>query len=167
MKGLKETFIWKVIGITDDRTIVCVDRKFSYSHGLKGYTGSRFDAISKEEVKRCNTISYAKEYICDTIGKDEIKAISGSILNGAKTALREKEGLYLGHDTSYLNNYGKDLERIGKEYKDIFGFIPKTFNCIGGGRMFGGSGITEKTKWAVLLEPKLLEKILKFEAEQD
>ena len=165
MEGLKETFIRKVIGIAEG-TIVCVDRKFVYSHGMKGYTGTRFDAISKEEVRERNTISYAKEYICDCMGEREVKKIYGSILNGAKTALREKEGLYLGHDDSYLDKYGKDLERIGREYKDLFGFIPETFNCCGGGRMFGGNGINEDTKWAVLLEPELLSKILKFENEQ-
>ena len=167
MKGCKETMIWKVIGITEDRTVICVDRKFQYAGGMAGYTGSRYDAISHDEVKRCNTLAYAKEYLCEAIGETEIKSRCGSILKGAKIFLAEKDGLYVGHDASYLNQYGTDLERIGKEHKDIFGFIPETFNCCGGGRMFGGdSSINEDTKWAVLLEPKLLAKILKFENEQ-
>ena len=155
--------LYKIIGITTDMEVICVDYYFNHGKEFLGYTGSRYQPVSKQEVRHYSTIKYAKEYLVDAIGTDEVKRISGSLDRGARIALAEMDGMYIGHDVP-SSKYYNALEELGKNQQNIFGYRPETFTCVGGGRMFGGdSSITHKTKWALLLEPTLLEKILKLE----
>lgn len=153
--------LYKIIGITTDMEVICVDYYFKHDKTLFGYTGSRLQPVSKQEVRHWSSIAYAKEYLCDAIGKDEVKAISGSVDRGARQALAEMDGMFIGHDVPD-HHYYDSLETLGKNQQNIFGYRPATFTCVGGGRMFGLS-ITHDTKWALLLEPTLLAEILEVE----
>ena len=161
-----EKEIYKVIGITVDLDVICVDRYFDYDTTMKdshhGYTGNRYNFVTKKEVRHMNTLAYAKEYITDAIPLKELKETFGSVDKAARIALSEIDGEYLGHDNSYVNRYGKQLDNLAMMQQNIFGCKPATFNCYGGGRIFG-STITHATKWALLLEPELLAEILKVE----
>ena len=160
----KEKKIFKIIGITTTNEIVGVDCYFSYSDGMCGYVGSNFEPISKESVKHMNTLSYAKEYIRDCFSTDEIHERFGSIDKAARLLLTEIDGEYIGQDNSYLFDYKSGLDKVKTDGEQLFGFVPETFNCCGGGRMFGKSAsITPKTKWAKLYEPELLKEIFKIE----
>ena len=159
-----EKKIFKIIGITTTNEIIGVDCYFSYSDGMCGYVGTRFDPISKESVKHMNTLSYAKEYIRDCFSTDEIHERFGSIDKAARFLLTEIDGEYIGQDNSYLFEYKSGLDKVKTDGEQLFGFVPETFNCCGGGRMFGKSAsITPKTKWAKLYEPELLKEIFKIE----
>ena len=160
----KEKKIFKIIGITTTNEIVGVDCYFSYSDGMCGYVGSNFEPISKESVKHMNTLSYAKEYIRDCFSTDEIHERFGSIDKAARLLLTEIDGDYIGHDDSEIFEYKSGLDKVKTDGEQLFGFVPETFNCCGGGRMFGKSvSITPKTKWAKLYEPELLKEIFKIE----
>jgi hypothetical protein len=160
----KEKKIFKIIGITTTNEIVGVDCYFSYSDEMCGYVGSNFEPISKESVKHMNTLSYAKEYIRDCFSTDEIHERFGSIDKAARLLLTEIDGEYIGQDNSYLFEYKSGLDKVKTDGEQLFGFVPETFNCCGGGRMFGKSAsITPKTKWAKLYEPELLKEIFKIE----
>ena len=160
----KEKKIFKIIGITTTNEIVGVDCYFSYSDGMCGYVGSNFEPISKESVKHMNTLSYAKEFIRDCFQLDEIHERFGSIDKAARFLLTEIDGEYIGQDNSYLFDYKSGLDKVKTDGEQLFGFVPETFNCCGGGRMFGKSAsITPKTKWAKLYEPELLKEIFKIE----
>ena len=162
----KEKKIFKIIGITTTNEIVGVDCYFSYSDGDCdcGYVGTRFDPISKESVKHMNTLSYAKEFIRDCFQLDEIREQFGSIDKAARLLLTEIDGDYIGHDDSEIFEYKSGLDKVKTDGEQLFGFVPETFNCCGGGRMFGKSAsITPKTKWAKLYEPELLKEIFKIE----
>ena len=160
----KEKKIFKIIGITTTNEIVGVDCYFSYSDGMCGYVGSNFEPISKESVKHMNTLSYAKEYIRDCFSTDEIHERFGSIDKAARFLLTEIDGDYIGHDDSEIFEYKSGLDKVKTDGEQLFGFVPETFNCCGGGRMFGKSAsITPKTKWAKLYEPELLKEIFKIE----
>ena len=159
-KRIQKDF-YKIIGITADLEVICVDYYFKIDKEYLGYTGSHYQPVSKQEVRHMSTIAYAKEYLCDAIGKDEVKRISGSVDRGARIALAEMDGMYIGHDVPSCKYYDA-LETLGKNQQNIFGYRPETFTCVGGGRMFGSS-ITYDTKWALLLESDLLQKILKLE----
>ena len=160
----KEKKIFKIIGITTTNEIVGVDCYFSYSDGMCGYVGSNFEPISKESVKHMNTLSYAKEYIRDCFSTDEIHERFGSIDKAARLLLTEIDGDYIGHDDSEIFEYKSGLDKVKTDGEQLFGFVPETFNCCGGGRMFGkSSSITPKTKWAKLYEPELLKEIFKIE----
>jgi hypothetical protein len=160
----KEKKIFKIIGITTTNEIVGVDCYFSYSDGMCGYVGSNFEPISKESVKHMNTLSYAKEYIRDCFSTDEIHERFGSIDKAARLLLTEIDGDYIGHDDSEIFEYKSGLDKVKTDGEQLFGFVPETFNCCGGGRMFGKSAsITPKTKWAKLYEPELLKEIFKIE----
>ena len=157
----------KIIGITAYLEVICVD--YYFEHGkdfnggdFKGYTGTRYNPVSKQEVKHMNTLVYAKEYVCDAIPTEDIRKKFGSITKAAKAFLADMDGDYLGHDNSYFGKYGTQLDALAMNQQNIFGYIPATFTCCGGGRMFGSS-ITHDTKWALLLEPELLLKILEVE----
>ena len=164
----KEKKIFKIIGITTTNEIVGVDCYFSHSDGMCGYVGTRFDPISKESVKHMNTLSYAKEYIRDCFSTDEIHERFGSIDKAARLLLTEHRydlsDEYIGQDNSYLFDYKSGLDKVKTDGEQLFGFVPETFNCCGGGRIFGKSAsITPKTKWAKLYEPELLKEIFKIE----
>ena len=160
----KEKKIFKIIGITTTNEIVGVDCYFSHSDGMCGYVGTNFDPISKESVKHMNTLSYAKEYIRDCFSTDEIHERFGSIDKAARLLLTEIDGDYIGHDDSEIFEYKSGLDKVKTDGEQLFGFVPETFNCCGGGRMFGKSAsITPKTKWAKLYEPELLKEIFKIE----
>ena len=162
----KEKKIFKIIGITTTNEIVGVDCYFSYSDGDCdcGYVGTRFDPISKESVKHMNTLSYAKEFIRDCFQLDEIREQFGSIDKAARLLLTEIDCEYIGQDISYLLDYKSGLDKVKTDGEQLFGFVPETFNCCGGGRIFGKSAsITPKTKWAKLYEPELLKEIFKIE----
>ena len=160
----KEKKIFKIIGITTTNEIVGVNFYFSHSDGMCGYVGSNFDPISKESVKHMNTLSYAKEYIRDCFSTDEIHERFGSIDKAARLLLTEIDGDYIGHDDSEIFEYKSGLDKVKTDGEQLFGFVPETFNCCGGGRMFGKSAsITPKTKWAKLYEPELLKEIFKIE----
>ena len=160
----KEKKIFKIIGITTTNEIIGVDCYFSHSDGMCGYVGTRFDPISKESVKHMNTLSYAKEYIRDCFSTDEIHERFGSIDKAARLLLTEIDGEYIGQDNSYLFDYKSGLDKVKADGEQLFGFVPETFNCCGGGRIFGKSAsITPKTKWAKLYEPELLKEIFKIE----
>ena len=160
----KEKKIFKIIGITKTNEIIGVDCYFSHSDGMCGYVGTRFDPISKESVKHMNTLSYAKEYIRDCFSTDEIHERFGSIDKAARLLLTEIDGDYIGHDDSEIFEYKSGLDKVKTDGEQLFGFVPETFNCCGGGRMFGKSAsITPKTKWAKLYEPELLKEIFKIE----
>ena len=164
----KEKKIFKIIGITTTNEIIGVDCYFSHSDGMCGYVGTRFDPISKESVKHMNTLSYAKEYIRDCFSTDEIHERFGSIDKAARLLLTEHRydwsDEYIGQDNSYLFEYKSGLDKVKTDGEQLFGFVPETFNCCGGGRMFGKSAsITPKTKWAKLYEPELLKEIFKIE----
>ena len=160
----KEKKIFKIIGITTTNEIVGVDCYFSRSDGMCGYVGSGFDPISKESVKHMNTLSYAKEFIRDCFQLDEIREQFGSIDKAARLLLTELSDEYIGQDNSYLFEYKSGLDKVKADGEQLFGFVPETFNCCGGGRMFGKSAsITPKTKWAKLYEPELLKEIFKIE----
>ena len=160
----KEKKIFKIIGITTTNEIVGVDCYFSYSDGMCGYVGTRFDPISKESVKHMNTLSYAKEFIRDCFQLDEIHERFGSIDKAARLLLTELSDEYIGQDNSYLFEYKSGLDKVKTDGEQLFGFVPETFNCCGGGRIFGKSAsITPKTKWAKLYEPELLKEIFKIE----
>ena len=160
----KEKKIFKIIGITKTNEIIGVDCYFSHSDGMCGYVGTSFDPISKESVKHMNTLSYAKEYIRDCFSTDEIHERFGSIDKAARLLLTEIDGEYIGQDNSYLFEYKSGLDKVKTDGEQLFGFVPETFNCCGGGRMFGKSAsITPKTKWAKLYEPELLKEIFKIE----
>lgn len=160
----KEKKIFKIIGITKTNEIIGVDCYFSHSDGMCGYVGTRFDPISKESVKHMNTLSYAKEFIRDCFQLDEIHERFGSIDKAARLLLTEIDGEYIGQDNSYLFDYKSGLDKVKADGEQLFGFVPETFNCCGGGRIFGKSAsITPKTKWAKLYEPELLKEIFKIE----
>ena len=160
----KEKKIFKIIGITTTNEIVGVDCYFSYSDGMCGYVGSNFEPISKESVKHMNTLSYAKEFVRDCFSTDEIHERFGSIDKAARFLLTEIDGDYIGHDDSEIFEYKSGLDKVKTDGEQLFGFVPETFNCCGGGRMFGKSAsITPKTKWAKLYEPELLKEIFKIE----
>ena len=160
----KEKKIFKIIGITKTNEIIGVDCYFSHSDGMCGYVGTGFDPISKESVKHMNTLSYAKEYIRDCFSTDEIHERFGSIDKAARLLLTEIDGDYIGHDDSEIFEYKSGLDKVKTDGEQLFGFVPETFNCCGGGRMFGKSAsITPKTKWAKLYEPELLKEIFKIE----
>ena len=160
----KEKKIFKIIGITTTNEIIGVDCYFSHSDGMCGYVGTRFDPISKESVKHMNTLSYAKEFIRDCFQLDEIHERFGSIDKAARLLLTELSDEYIGQDNSYLFEYKSGLDKVKTDGEQLFGFVPETFNCCGGGRMFGKSAsITPKTKWAKLYEPELLKEIFKIE----
>ena len=160
----KEKKIFKIIGITTTNEIIGVDCYFSHSDGMCGYVGSNFDPISKESVKHMNTLSYAKEYIRDCFSTDEIHERFGSIDKAARLLLTEIDGDYIGHDDSEIFEYKSGLDKVKTDGEQLFGFVPETFNCCGGGRIFGKSAsITPKTKWAKLYEPELLKEIFKIE----
>ena len=111
-----------------------------------------------------NTLSYAKEFIRDCFQLDEIHERFGSIDKAARFLLTEIDGEYIGQDNSYLFEYKSGLDKVKTDGEQLFGFVPETFNCCGGGRMFGkSSSITPKTKWAKLYEPELLKEIFKIE----
>lgn len=164
----KEKKIFKIIGITTTNEIVGVDCYFSYSDGDCdcGYVGTGFDPISKESVKHMNTLSYAKEFVRDCFQPDYIREHFGSIDKAARLLLTELcDNEYIGQDISYLLDYKSGLDKVKKDWVELFGYVPETFNCCGGGRMFGKSAhITPKTKWAKLYEPELLKEIFKTEA---
>jgi hypothetical protein len=161
----KEKKIFKIIGITTTNEIIGVDCYFSHSDGMCGYVGTRFDPISKESVKHMNTLSYAKEFIRDCFQLDEIHERFGSIDKAARLLLTELSDEYIGQDNSYLFEYKSGLDKVKADGEQLFGFVPETFNCCGGGRIFGKSAsITPKTKWAKLYEPELLKEIFKTEA---
>ena len=160
----KEKKIFKIIGITKTNEIIGVDCYFSHSDGMCGYVGSNFDPISKESVKHMNTLSYAKEFIRDCFQLDEIHERFGSIDKAARLLLTELSDEYIGQDNSYLFEYKSGLDKVKTDGEQLFGFVPETFNCCGGGRIFGKSAsITPKTKWAKLYEPELLKEIFKIE----
>ena len=162
----KEKKIFKIIGITTTNEIVGVDCYFSYSDGDCdcGYVGTRFDPISKESVKHMNTLSYAKEFVRDCFQPDYIREHFGSIDKAARLLLTEIDGDYIGHDDSEIFEYKSGLDKVKTDGEQLFGFVPETFNCCGGGRIFGKSAsITPKTKWAKLYEPELLKEIFKIE----
>lgn len=119
-----------------------------------GYVGTNFDPISKESVKHMNTLTYAKEYIRDCFQPDEIHERFGSIDKAARLLLTELCDEYIGQDNSYLFEYKEGLDKVKNAGVELFGYVPETFNCCGGGRMFGKNmTITPKTKWAKLYEP--------------
>ena len=160
----KEKKIFKIIGITKTNEIIGVDCYFSHSDGMCGYVGTSFDPISKESVKHMNTLSYAKEFIRDCFQLDEIREQFGSIDKAARLLLTEIDCEYIGQDISYLLDYKSGLDKVKTDGEQLFGFVPETFNCCGGGRIFGKSAsITPKTKWAKLYEPELLKEIFKIE----
>ena len=162
----KEKKIFKIIGITTTNEIIGVDCYFSYSDGDCdcGYVGTTFDPISKESVKHMNTLSYAKEFVRDCCQPDYIHERFGSIDKAARLLLTEIDGEYIGHDDSEIFEYKSGLDKVKTDGEQLFGFVPETFNCCGGGRMFGKSAsITPKTKWAKLYEPELLKEIFKIE----
>ena len=150
----KEKKIFKIIGITTTNEIIGVDCYFSYSDGDCdcGYVGTGFDPISKESVKHMNTLSYAKEFVRDCFQPDYIREHFGSIDKAARLLLTELcDNEYIGQDISYLLDYKSGLDKVKKDWVELFGYVPETFNCCGGGRMFGKSAhITPKTKWAKL-----------------
>ena len=160
----KEKKIFKIIGITTTNEIIGVDCYFSHSDGMCGYVGTGFDPISKESVKHMNTLSYAKEFVRDCFQPDYIREHFGSIDKAARLLLTEIDGEYIGQDNSYLFDYKSGLDKVKTDGEQLFGFVPETFNCCGGGRIFGKSAsITPKTKWAKLYEPELLKEIFKIE----
>ena len=160
----KEKKIFKIIGVTTTNEIIGVDYYFSHSDVMCGYVGSNFDPISKQEVKRMNTLTYAKEYVRDCFSPDEIHERFGSIDKAARLLLTDSTGDYIGHDDSDLFEYKEGLNKVKNDGVELFGYVPETFNCCGGGRMFGNNAtITPKTKWAKLYEPQLLKKIFETE----
>ena len=164
MKRIETTFN-TFIGIID-REVIFMDETFDHGDGFCGATGSRFQPVSKKVVKRMNTRAYAKEYLTDWIGESELKAKFGSVARAVDIFMAENKGEYIGHDSSYIyqNVFSVQLEMIGKAYKDIFGFVPATWECVGGGRMFGTGGINFDTKWDVLTNPSILSLGLVMEA---
>ena len=160
-----ETKFNTFIGIID-REVIFMNETFDNGDGFCGATCSQFRPVSKQEVKHMNTRAYAKEYLIDSSGESELKAKFGSVAKAVDIFMAENKGEYIGGDSSYIyqNEFSVQLEMIGKAYKDIFGFVPATWECMGGGRMFGTGGINSDSKWDVLANPSILSVGLAMEA---
>ena len=91
-----------------------------------------FQTISKKELRYLNSSNYIKEFLNDSLTKEEIKNQFGSISKAVKlikTQTYYSDLSYPFQDNSSIDEYKNALDEISK--KSIFGFIPATFSCVG------------------------------------
>ena len=159
----KEIKITKLIGITLEGKVVGVDSLFRYSD-MYGATGFELEAIGAKQYREYKSRRYTKEYLQECYSESEIRERWGCLTKAVRACMfdvkHHSHCEYIGHDVSHICDVDRELKKLGK--KEL-GFEPKTFCCISCGRIFGKNGINGKTKWKVLINPELLERILNYE----
>lgn len=124
-KNREQTDYWKIVNINKDiNEITMLD--YVFEDGFKGATGTKFEAVSKEEfkdrTKKDNILEFLIDCgLSDTQAKDAYtKAKANGVMGLAE----------LVFDLSYVEHWDKIREYgYSKTQYPIF-------NCIGGGRCF-------------------------------
>lgn len=133
----QELRLYKCLGITKHGELIMVDYFFSDTMNGKpfhGATGTRFVPISQEEIEARNELEYVKDvygYLwAEAVASGQTKESEDEYIQSLiDSELNYGEGMFLGHDTSYICH-------IPDSIKDKYFENCETFECVGGGRMF-------------------------------
>lgn len=140
--------LYTALGINEHREIKMLDSFFQHNDGFKGVVGSSFYYVSPDEIADRNdleTVSDNYDYIWKEAvangstdeGKDEY------MQNFIDSYTCNSDGLFVGHDTSYIYNLDRDEdflkfynEHAETKLKGLYDSDEGTFECVGGGRCF-------------------------------
>jgi len=123
----KQTDYWQIVNIDkDNNEITMVDYVFDHGDGFKGATGSKFEAVSKEEFKERTKKDNVMEYLVEA-GLGYAQALDAYKEAKANGVMGLAELMF---DLSYKEHWDKIRQHGYPETKYPI------FNCIGGGRCF-------------------------------
>ena len=125
---MNTTIINELIGVSNGNYVYCVNEKYEKN----SFIVVVFQPISKKNLRYLNSSNYIKEFLNDSLTKEEIKNQFGSISKAVKlikTQTYYSDLSYPFQDNSSIDEYKNALDEISK--KSIFGFIPATFSCVG------------------------------------
>lgn len=99
---------------------------FKYNDGFKGACGAILEPVTQSYIDENNDIEFIMNEVeflwKESSSRDSLREYSEQMLN-------EIDGLFLYHDTSYINTEG--LDDLLCKFEGAV-----TWNCIGGGRCF-------------------------------
>ncbi len=125
---MNTTIINELLGVSNDNYVYCVNEKYEKN----SFIVVVFQPISKKNLRYLNSSNYIKEFLNDSLTKEEIKNQFGSISKAVKlikTQTYYSDLFFPFQDNSSINDYQNVLDEISK--KSIFGFIPATFSFVG------------------------------------
>ena len=125
---MNTAIINELLGVSNDNSVYCVNEKYEKN----SFIVVVFQPISKKNLRYLNSSNYIKEFLNDSLTKEEIKNQFGSISKAVKlikTQTYYSDLFFPFQDNSSINDYQNVLDEISK--KSIFGFIPATFSCVG------------------------------------
>ena len=125
---MNTAIINELLGVSNDNSVYCVNEKYEKN----SFIVVVFQPISKKNLRYLNSSNYIKEFLNDSLTKEEIKNQFGSISKAVKlikTQTYYSDLFFPFQDNSGINDYQNVLDEISK--KSIFGFIPATFSCVG------------------------------------
>lgn len=143
--------LYLAVGKSSDNEVTMIDSFFQYKDGMKGVTGSKFYFVSPDEIESRNDLDGIKSNY-DYIWKEEVQNGNTELgLDGWAEQFRDSyiangDGLFVGHDTSYLPKLDRDETFLkfasnytGQELTDLYDSDLGTFECVGGGRCFNSN----------------------------
>lgn len=128
---VKRTVYDKIVNVSEDGEITVLNDIFEYPDGMKGATGSKFYAVSKEEYEEKTDRDEITEYLIDS-GMELPENFKRGGFNEMVDAIiaNNEEGSVM-FDQSYIEIW--DYLRKELKLTENEAFI---FNCVGGGRCF-------------------------------
>lgn len=145
--------LYTALGINEHNEVKMLDSFFQHNDGFKGVTGSSFYYVSPEEINNRNDLeTISDDY--DFIWKEAVnngnteESKEEYMQNFIDSYTSNSDGLFVGHDTSYVHKLDRDDDFIkfynsNKKTKltGLYDSDEGTFECIGGGRCFNGDEV--------------------------
>jgi len=150
----------KIVGITDQGTVIMIRSVFNYIEGLHnqpfyGVSYAEFAPITQDYIDERNDL----ESVCEEYGYLWEEAVKNGdtkesqedyMQNIIDSNVWYSDSLFLGHDTSYIFD-------IPDSFKEEYFSDCESFECIGGGRM------SSHIKYATVLDQELINIADSFE----
>lgn len=143
-----ELRLYKALGVSEEGDVKMIDYFFQHEDEFKGVTGSSFYFVSPESVEDRNDLENIEESYSFlwsesvAAGKTE-KGLSEFLEDFKDSYLANGDGLFVGHDTSYIHHLDRDSKFLeffnalnGLELRGCYDSDRGTFECVGGGRCF-------------------------------
>lgn len=153
--------IRKIVGISENNTLVILDYAYEYSDGFKGCVGMEMSPLTQKEIDDANSENYIRS-VCKELWQQAVSL--GEYEDGLDQFIEEykdnMEGLFPGDDDSWRDlteGLVKELpESDQKTIEDELGEYA-TWSCSSFGRIFDGNGI----KFKKIFDPEVLTFIKK------
>lgn len=140
----------KIVNVAEDGEISVLDGVFAYRN-MSGATGSRFYAVSTEQLEEATTLKAIEERLRDCVNDNEVPLQYREHERGyyknpykrwAQAIINAGEEIQFAFDTSYSELWDYMREELGLSEDEAC-----IFECVGGGRMFDKTYVGNKSEW--------------------